>query len=56
MKIKLVIIGLLGIVVCGLFSFTSKTATTNSTGEALAKQYCGSCHIYTAPDLLDKKT
>jgi hypothetical protein len=56
MKIKLIIIGLLGIVVCGLFSFTSKTAPTSTTGEALAKQYCGSCHIYTAPDLLDKKT
>lgn len=56
MKIKLEIIGLLGVIVCGLFSFTLKTAPTSTTGEALAKQYCGSCHIYTAPDLLDKKT
>ena len=28
----------------------------NDTGEALAKKYCGSCHLFPAPDLLDKKT
>ncbi|MFZ9213993.1 MAG: hypothetical protein ACO21S_02340, partial [Sediminibacterium sp.] len=57
MKIKLVvIISIFSIIVSALFSFTSKIVPTNTTGEALAKQYCGSCHLYTAPDLLDKKT
>ena len=27
-----------------------------STGEALARVYCGSCHTFPTPDLLDKKT
>lgn len=26
---------------------------TTATGEALSRQYCGSCHAYPAPDLLD---
>ena len=39
-----------------IFSFSPTNKTNAVTGEALAKQYCGSCHIYTAPDLLDKKT
>ena len=26
------------------------------SGEVLAKMYCGSCHLYPSPDLLDKKT
>lgn len=30
--------------------------TTNLTDEQLAKAYCGSCHLYTDPSLLDKKT
>ena len=40
-----------------LFNSFSPANNTNAvTGEALAKQYCSSCHLYTAPDLLDKKT
>ena len=27
-----------------------------ANGEALAKQYCASCHLYPSPQLLDKKT
>lgn len=29
---------------------------TNLSGEELAKSYCGSCHQFPSPDLLDKKT
>lgn len=39
-----------------LNSFSPATKTSPVTGEALAKQYCSSCHLFTAPDLLDKKT
>ena len=28
----------------------------NYTGETLAKAYCGSCHVFPAPELLDKNT
>ncbi len=57
MKIKFVsILGLLCLFVISLFSFTPTTTNSSLSGEALAKQYCGSCHLYTAPDLLDKKT
>lgn len=33
-----------------------QTAAANLTGEELAKKYCTSCHLYTSPELLDKKT
>jgi hypothetical protein len=57
MKIKIIsILALLCLFVVSLFSFTPTTTNSSLSGEALAKQYCGSCHIYTAPDLLDKKT
>ena len=57
MKIKIIsILGLLCLFVVSLFSFSPTTTNSSLSGEALAKQYCGSCHLYTAPDLLDKKT
>ena len=57
MKIKFIsIMGLLCLFVISLFSFTPTASNSSLSGEALAKQYCGSCHLYTAPDLLDKKT
>jgi len=33
-----------------------KNAPVGEHGEALAKQYCASCHLYPEPKLLDKKT
>jgi len=35
---------------------TTPTPTNLSSGEELAKAFCTSCHLYPAPDLLDKKT
>src|ERR1041385_5482609 len=28
----------------------------DSPGRVLSKQYCGACHVFPEPDLLDKKT
>ncbi|WP_341224899.1 VCBS repeat-containing protein [uncultured Arcticibacterium sp.] len=35
---------------------TSKKNELSMSGEALSKAYCGSCHAYTEPSLLDKNT
>ena len=53
------------IAACGLYGGLRPSAEAGphgtadlkpSTGEALARVYCGSCHTFPAPDLLDKKT
>ena len=33
-----------------------KPVTANLDGEALAKKYCTSCHLYSSPQMLDKIT
>ena len=33
-----------------------KPATDQIDGEALARQYCTTCHVYTEPDLLTKQS
>lgn len=63
-KFKENILGLFLIVIVFLVScsqnkqeaaYTPPTPT-NLSGEELAKTYCGSCHLYPEPALLDKKT
>ncbi len=42
--------------VLAFFLFTSCGKSTEEKGEVLAKTYCASCHAFTPPALLDKKT
>ena len=41
------------VTICVLFACHNNTSATQE-GEALAKQYCASCHQYPEPSLLDK--
>src|SRR5688500_14391760 len=34
----------------------NETKETKQSGSALAKQYCGTCHVTPSPNLLDRKT
>ena len=59
------VIGLIGLYMLTACQSTSSQQTpatltvpapTQLTGKQLSQQYCGSCHLYPAPALLDKKT
>ncbi|SOD97567.1 FG-GAP repeat domain-containing protein [Spirosoma fluviale] len=40
----------------GSMSANPEATETNPTGKQLAQRYCGSCHLFPEPELLDKKT
>jgi hypothetical protein len=54
-SVLLLLIGLLGLVTAGAEDPALRPSGAMG-GEALARVYCGSCHAFAAPDLLDKKT
>jgi hypothetical protein len=57
MKKNIIILILISFVFVGsFFSCNNKEAEALKEGEALAKDYCASCHAFPEPSLLDKKT
>lgn len=42
--------------VCFIILITCKNHNSSSEGEAVAKKYCGTCHVFPQPVLLDKIT
>ena len=51
--VTLIVIGLVFVPSCGR---NKKTTSTPRSGEELAKAYCGTCHLFPEPSLLDKIT
>ena len=48
--------GSFGLIIGWIVTTSVSCSRPPQTGEELARIYCVSCHQYTAPDLLDKKT
>ena len=52
MKFKVLIVLVIGLTIFLLYSCLNQ----NQKGERIARQHCGSCHLFPEPKLLDKKT